>query len=85
MWFSRYKKMIRSEISSKREYAAKVLGGYGNKKSVLLLIEVLKDNDNRVRLAAVKSLAELGDRIAVNPLTQILCDTLSKNFSRAII
>ncbi|MFA5251552.1 MAG: HEAT repeat domain-containing protein [Phycisphaerae bacterium] len=64
--------MLRSENSSKREYAAQVLGGFGSEQTIEPLIEALQDSETRVRIAATKSLAELGDRRAIGPLIQAL-------------
>jgi HEAT repeat protein len=59
------------EDSELRATAAKVLGRLNQQDAAPVLISALKDEDNDVRLAAIRALAELGSPAALGPLEHL--------------
>jgi HEAT repeat protein len=72
---------LQDENRSTRYWAAEALGWSTNtwtnlqvSEAVQSLIEVLKDGDTRLRIAAIQALSRIGDVQAIEPLVQLIAD-----------
>ncbi|MFC1608077.1 HEAT repeat domain-containing protein [Candidatus Latescibacterota bacterium] len=66
-------KMLRSDSSRERTKAGvKLMGRHGDRDTVLKLIDILDDNDERVAFIALQVLGSLADTVAIEPLGKMI-------------
>ena len=71
------KVLLENDKPQVRQQIAKLLGELGNRESVPVLINALKDNDF-VRYSAVESLGRTGDYLAIPELEKVLSDVVGE-------
>ena len=66
--------LLRNPEPWERQVAAESLGGFGDERAVVPLIDALVDVDKEVRAFAARALGSLGDARSVQPLIEVLGD-----------